>query len=408
MKMSAFSTGALVVVLLTSCAAPQTVRPAVDAAAVATEQHRQTLFVLESRQRDYERVYNIVERLRAANADLCPETEQSIGVRFETVHDYARENRAAAAELWDLAEQPTVLWVAVGSPAAEAGVRARDRLVSINGQRIEPGRRASRVAFRQMREAAQRGVVALDVERGDGMHTVSIEPVRRCRYDFYLTDDAEANAFADGDTIYINRGILQVARTDEELALVIGHELAHNAMGHLDARRQNAMMGTIGGAALDVLAALAGVNTGGAFSNAGGDIGARMFAQAFESEADYVGLYFVQRAGYPIDGVEEFWRRMALEHPRGIRFAYTHPTTAERFLGLAAARSEIAAKIVAGQPLVPNMRRDQDDETHAIAPVGAPPEAPNEASPPAPATPPPAEPILQQTDANASEAASTP
>jgi predicted Zn-dependent protease len=125
-------------------------------------------------------------------------------------------------------------------------------------------------------------------------------------------------------------------------------------------------LGALGGAVLDVLFAAGGVNTQGTFTDTGGDVGAAMFSRQFEAEADYVGLYFVERAGYSIGGVEEFWRRMAVDHPRGIRFAYTHPTTAERFLGLAAARDEILAKRAAGQPLTPNLRRA---ETQGAAPA---------------------------------------
>src|SRR5690606_3998107 len=118
-------------------------------------------------------------------------------------------------------------------------------------------------------------------------------------------------------------------------------------------------MGMLGGAVLDVLAAAGGVNTGGAFTDMGGDIGAMMFSQAFESEADYVGLYFTARAEFDVSGAENFWRRMAVEHPRGIRFAYTHPNTAQRYLGLAAAREEIALKLARGVPLRPNLRGEE-------------------------------------------------
>src|SRR5262249_1990330 len=88
------------------------------------------------------------------------------------------------------------------------------------------------------------------------------------------------------------------------------------------------------------------------------DIGAQMFSQDFESEADYVGMYFLVRAGYPMNGVEDFWRRMAVENPRGVRLAYSHPTYAQRFVALPAVRQEITEKITTGAPLVPNMRTD--------------------------------------------------
>jgi predicted Zn-dependent protease len=185
---------------------------------------------------------------------------------------------------------------------------------------------------------------------------VVADPVQRCGYEFVISDDAEINAAATGDLIILNRGILRFARSEEEIALVVAHELAHNAMRHIQAMQQNQTMGLVGGALIDVLAAAGGVDTGGAFTRAGGDIGARMFSRDFESEADYVGMYFLARAGYSIDGVEDFWRRMAVEHPEGVRLAYSHPTYAERFVSLPSVRQEIADKTAAGAPLIPNMR----------------------------------------------------
>ena len=164
--------------------------------------------------------------------------------------------------------------------------------------------------------------------RGAEVITLRVTPEETCAYQLLLVDGDEINAAADGRTIYLNRGMLRFVRTDEELALVLGHELAHNAMRHIEAMQTNAMMGTVGGAALDILAAAGGANTGGAFADAGGDIGRMMFSQAFESEADYVGLYFTARAGFDTTDVESFWRRMAAENPLGIRFAYSHTYSA--------------------------------------------------------------------------------
>ncbi|MBL8549086.1 MAG: M48 family metalloprotease [Hyphomonadaceae bacterium] len=345
------------------CAAPQTIRPGVTPEAVKAEQHRQSLYVLEARAADYRRIYEVTERLRWANADLCPRTEPSIGVRFETVHDYPRDFRQAAQELWGVSERPSLTWVSPFSPAARQ-LMPRDVLLAVNGRAVSPGRRASRDAFRAIRAAGRQGPVRLDFKRGEAAYYAMVEPARRCAYDFFVTDDPEANAAADGETIAINRGLLRVVQSTEQLALVIGHELAHNAMGHLDAKGRNQMMGAVGGAVVDILLGAAGANTGGAFRAAGEEAGAMMFSQAFESEADYVGLYYMQRAGYSIEGVEEFWRRMAVDHPAGIRLAYTHPTTAERFVGLSAARQEILTKQASGQPMRPTLRSDAQQARH--------------------------------------------
>jgi hypothetical protein len=387
---------ALIALAVGACASPQTARPEIPSDALAAEQQRQSLFVLENRAADYRRVYDIAERLYAANTELCPRTAPMIGIRFENLNDYGRDFREAARSLWAIGDQPSVAWIAAESPAAEAGLHLRDQLVSIDGQDIRPGRRSSRQAAELLEDASEDGVVLLRVLRGSETLTLTVAPRETCAYQFYLVDADEVNAAADGHSIYLNRGMLRFVRTDEELALILGHELAHNAMRHIESAQTNALVGTIGGAMLDVLAAAGGVNTGGAFADAGGDIGRMMFSQQFESEADYVGLYFAARAGFDITGSEDFWRRMAAENPRGIRFAYSHPNFAERYLGLAAARQEITLKMARGEPLRPNLRGDERSSSttqvmtapvpagptaQEPAPTGGSPQTPLESSP---------------------------
>ena len=110
--------------------------------------------------------------------------------------------------------------------------------------------------------------------------------------------------------------MIRFAQKDEELGLVIAHELGHNIMDHVSKLRSNSILGTI----VDLAAAYYGVNTQGIF----GQVGATMYSQEFEAEADYVGIYYMERAGYSIDNVANFWRNMA------VAVSYTHltlPTT---------------------------------------------------------------------------------
>lgn len=373
---------ALACVALTACAAPQTARPNLATGLVAEEQQRQSQFVLEHRASEYARVYEITQRVSLANVEFCARRHRTIGVRLENLNDYGRGFRDAAQTLWQLDNTPRVLWVGSGSPAALAGLQVGDRVVAVNGETIEVNRQASRRASNAIRDAADDGPVSLQVRRGVEVIDVTATPRDDCGYDLYMVDDNSLNAAADGRTIYVFRGMLNFARTDEELALVLSHELAHNAMRHIEARMQNQMVGMAGGLLLDVLAAAAGVNTGGAFTDAASDVGAMLFSQEFEAEADYVGLYFMARAGYDITGAEAFWRRMAVEHPQSIRFAYTHPNTAERFVGIAAAREEIGLKQNLGQTLRPNMQghREAPDAQASPEPTPVPAQAPPVAS----------------------------
>jgi predicted Zn-dependent protease len=166
-----------------------------------------------------------------------------------------------------------------------------------------------------------------------------------------LNPQQAINAFADGKSIMIARGMMSFARDDNELALVIAHEMAHNAMRHLDARKQNMGIGLLADIATVVL-------TRGAVNPNFASLGAGAYSQEFEAEADYVGLYIMANAGLPIEDAPKFWRRMAAAHPASIRSNHSasHPSTAYRMVALEAAVKEIQAKQAQRVALVPNMR----------------------------------------------------
>lgn len=361
---------ALAASLVAACASTTTVTPTVSASAAEAEARNQSEFVIQQRTAEYERVYSVAEKVRAANVDLCPSKAAWIGAGVETVDDYAKDLRKAAQEVLSISDQPQVTWLVKDGPADKAGLRKGDRLLAINGKDVARGPKAGRTASKMIHNAIEKDDVTLTIDRAGTRSDVVVKPAKTCSYGVSLLDDPEVNASADGEDVYITRGILHFARTDDELALVVGHELAHNAMGHMNKKRTNSILGSIGGAVVDVAFAAGGVNTNGAFTRMGGNMGAAIHSQDFEAEADYVGLYFMARAGYKMDGVEEFWRRMAAEDPKSIKLAQSHPTTASRYIAIAEARKEIEAKEAAGEELKPQMKGDakaEDDEKPAAA-----------------------------------------
>lgn len=339
-----------------ACAAPTTQAPTITAAETTVEAARQAEYVIDRRRAEIARLSKVANRIRIANEELCPRKAAWVGATFETIHDYAPDLRSAASTVLALGDQPQVTFVVPDGPAHQAGLAAGDRVLALDGKPVTRGAKGGRALAKDIRSSAADGSLSLTVERAGASTPLTIVPRTTCGYDFTLVDGSEINAYADGDDIYVYRGLLRFVESDDELAAVVGHELAHNTMGHIQKSQANRTTGVAGGLLIDLAFAAGGVDTGGAFAKAGGQIGGQAFSQEFETEADYVGMYYLARAGYGMDNVEGFWRRMAAEDPKQIKFGYSHPTTPVRSLNLSKAREEIETKRSSGGTLAPTLK----------------------------------------------------
>ena len=341
---------------LIAWADPKTAGPAVTKEAASEEAQREMVYVLKARAKELRRVEDIAFRIEAANQDLCADRRPRIGASWATPEAFDAKAREAAVEVYGLGSGLTVTGVVSGGPAAAAGLQPGDVVVSLNGEAAPAGKAAGEKFSKQLAAAMGQATapVTIVVRRAGQETPVAVTPVLACGYGVAVEDSSEINAYADGAVIHINRGILKLATTDEELALVIAHELAHNGQHHIQAQKHNGRMAAIPGVLIDLAAAANGVDTKGKFTKLGMAIGQAHAAPEFEAEADYVGMYYMARAGYSTDGVEDFWRKMAVEAPDAIFVKSDHPTTPNRFLAIAATSKEIEAKRTAGQPLTPN------------------------------------------------------
>jgi len=181
-------------------------------------------------------------------------------------------------------------------------------------------------------ESLDKSPVTLQVKRGEDRFSVDITPREICDYGVKLSMGSTVNAYATGRSITMTSGMMNFTQSDDELALIVSHELAHNTMAHVRKIVSNMIFSGF----------------------------ATRYTRPFESEADYVGLYYLVRAGFDPDGTEALWQRMALIGPRSVGRAKTHPTYPDRYLRLSAARKEIAAKQAAGEPLVPNYKESKE------------------------------------------------
>ncbi len=196
----------------------------------------------------------------------------------------------------------------------------------------------------------------LQPEASDVCNSVKGNFNTSCRYPVKLRNDTSRNAHTDGTTVYVNSGIMAFTETDDELALVVGHEIAHNMLSHINKRIGSTILGVL----VDVLIyGATGVDTGGAFSEAA----SKAYSKEYESEADYLGLYLTARAGYDISDAPNFWRRMGIENPGSIVAKYnsSHPSPPERYVALDVAVREIKIKSKDGLALIPNLIKDEHE-----------------------------------------------
>jgi Zn-dependent protease with chaperone function len=144
---------------------------------------------------------------------------------------------------------------------------------------------------------------------------------RGFNYVTYVLKSEEINAFTAGGKIYITTGILDFTKSDDELACVIGHEIFHNELGHINRHLQKeAVMKKMFGDILGQVVLMAG------------SIFTASFNQDEEAYCDLHGLDMAEDAGYNGCAISAFWTRMAEkeEDTEAAKFFRTHPYATQR------------------------------------------------------------------------------
>ena len=161
-------------------------------------------------------------------------------------------------------------------------------------------------------------------------------------WDFHLVADDTVNAFCmPGGKIVMFSGILSVANTEEKVAFILGHEMAHALLDHSRTRisaqnAQNAITSAawIGSFAMDLL----GMEGLGSLTRAAtnvASIGSQFFlmnpwGRDQELEADRLGMLIIHWAGYDISHIPAFWQAMANQNSNEHDFFSTHPADSKR------------------------------------------------------------------------------
>ena len=193
------------------------------------------------------------------------------------------------------------------------------------------------------------------IRHGGSVSPVVMHPRVGCNYPIQLIPGDDFNAFSDGKRIVMVNGLFNHVPDDREIAVIVSHELAHNILRHVEKREGNAAAAGAGGLVFDIGLAVLGINTGGAFSKAAMDAGARAYSQDFEYEADYLAMYMLARAGFDFAAGPDLIRRMGAQHPSSQVKNYfsTHPSTPERAVAMTETIREILAKVSREEALLP-------------------------------------------------------
>jgi predicted Zn-dependent protease len=178
-----------------------------------------------------------------------------------------------------------------------------------------------------------------------GQKLLSAMPPQPFRYHFYVIKEDVYNAFAiPAGHIFIHSGLLAAMESEDELAGILGHEMAHVICRHISQRIERSkkidlatMAGMVAGIFLGVTsgdpAAVQALTIGSA---AAGQSASLAYSREDESQADQLGLLYTTNAGYDPHGLLTTLKRIRTKQWFGSQqiptYMLTHPATEERMV----------------------------------------------------------------------------
>jgi beta-barrel assembly-enhancing protease len=193
----------------------------------------------------------------------------------------------------------------------------------------------------QVSQDAERQLTMLNNARVDtyvnalGRRLADKAPGERYPYSFKVVDDKAINAFAlPGGPIYINRGVIEAADNESQLAGVMAHEIAHVALRHGTNQASKAS------AAQVPLAILGGLIGSDSTAKAVAQLGASFavnsvllkYSRSAESQADILGTQILYDAGYDPRAMGQFFQKIEAQQQGSgpVEFFSNHPSPDNR------------------------------------------------------------------------------
>lgn len=379
--------GAFALLGMVACATPSTSYPVIPLAEVQAATLIDQRASVDARLDRQARVNAIAWPLLVANADLCHERRADrFGISLgndRTVRTLADGFTLKQVNAIGYDSSPVVLNVFAGSPAAKAGIVRGAVPVRVGETDIENDMEALNDALSDYAKARDEAKDALKSgEREEPLSALPVvfklpdgrelkadlEPQTICSIAVNVSETDAINANTGGKSVNMFRGLLTYMEDDDDVAIVVAHEIGHVIGRHVPKQRRNSLVSgfPLWSIPVGLTAGLFDGFFGGALERWGGIetppgqagmtriVNGVLGTRSFEREADYLGMYIAARGGVDISNAENVFAAFAKLSPASTYGVRTHPATPDRQLALKAAREEIEAKQAAGELLIPN------------------------------------------------------
>ena len=250
-----------------------------------------------------------------------------------------------------------ILALACGAYAADSRTKLKPGINLFSPQQdIEMGQEASKQADRELQLLNDRQ--AINYVNSLGRQLAAHAPGEKYPYQFKIVNDTAINAFAlPGGFIYVNRGAIEAADNEAQIAGVMAHEIGHVVMRHGTNQVSKAYLAQ---APLAVLGGALGNNSiGSVLGQLGVSLGLNSlflkYSRDAETQADVLGTQILHDSGYDPKAMVEFFEKIQAESKdRAVQFLSDHPNPENRITNV---QHEIER--LGGQ--APNARSDSPD-----------------------------------------------
>jgi Zn-dependent protease with chaperone function len=295
-----------------------------------------------------ERIYRIAAPLIIKNAVLCrTQARPLLGFTAKNQYSYPPELAVAARQSLGLDERLQVMQILDGSGAMRAGLKRGDILQTIQDLTIPTGPQAEPEAARMLSPILKNLTeINITVIRQNQPITVNVPLTLACAFAIDVGNTQNINAYADGRRILVTRGLLDWLSTDEDVAVIIAREIAHNVLQHAKQLQQMATLSIV----IDNLLLFKPDQVAANSSN-----GIKITPEKMDQDADRLALFMLARAGYDLASFTRVMQKLA-QVPNASQantYPSLHPWTEGRQSVVQATVKEIRQKQSAKKALVP-------------------------------------------------------